>query len=127
MTTATESSTVRFVTNQLFWTPDIIGNDGKSMGAVELLVSESIDETEKTVNALLRNIEMQGADAQLTLNKEISNLRNEANKLSDSLRQSRSITEAVQNGERLRSIMLLLRAVELYYRFYMKGTGTSGD
>jgi len=134
MNMATEESTIRFLQHQLVWYPTVIGRDGKSMGTLEFWVSPSPEETDKTINALLNSIERQGADTLLTLREEVSKLRQELSKLrkeaislSDSLRQSRSTKEAIENGERLQSIMQLLRVVESYYLFLSKRTGTSGD
>jgi hypothetical protein len=123
----TQGSTIQFLRNQLVWHPTIIGHDGKEMGTLELMVTGSSEEVEKTVNALLENVERHGANTNLTLSKELSKLRREASDLSQSLRQSRSTSEAVQNGQRLQSVMLLLRILESYYRFIAKRTGTSGD
>jgi hypothetical protein len=119
---------IRFLNNQLVWQPLIIASDGRQLGNTEFFVSESPSEVQKTLAALLRTIELQGADILQTLNREASLLRREANNLSDFLRQSRSTKEAVINGQRLQAVMLLLRMVEAYQHFYSaKKTGTSGD
>jgi hypothetical protein len=119
---------IRFLNNQLVWQPLIIASDGRQLGNTEFFVSESPSEVQKTLAALLRTIELQGADILQTLNREASLLRRDANNLSDFLRQSRSTKEAVINGQRLQAVMLLLRMVEAYQHFYSaKKTGTSGD
>jgi hypothetical protein len=103
---------IRFLNNQLVWQPLIIASDGRQLGNTEFFVSESPSEVQKTLAALLRTIELQGADILQTLNREASLLRRDANNLSDFLRQSRSTKEAVINGQRLQAVMLLLRMVE---------------
>src|SRR6266581_3495163 len=111
---------IRFLNNQLVWQPSIVGRDGKDIGVLELFVSESPHEEEKALTLLLRGVEVQGADLQRTLTKEALRLRHEASDLSDALRQSRSTREAVLNGQRLQSVMLLLRTLESYQSFYTK-------
>jgi len=113
--------------NQLVWHPTIVRPDGSSIGVGEFWITESPNETDRTINAFLKSIEVNGADLHATLSRELANLRLEASHLSDLLRQSRSIREATDNGARLKRVILLLRILESHYASLSKRTGTEGD
>ncbi|SRR5712692_1930070 len=124
---ATSTSGFLFMNNQLVWHPTIVRPDGSSIGVGEFWITESPNETDRTINAFLKSIEVNGADLHATLSRELANLRLEASHLSDLLRQSRSIREATDNGARLKRVILLLRILESHYASLSKRTGTEGD
>ncbi len=120
--------TVTFISDQLIWHPSILRPDGSVIGVPEFWIAESPDELSKTMNAFFNTIERHGADLRTTVTKELTKIRAEAAYLSDLLRESRSPGEAIQNGARLKHLMMLLRNLESHYRFLApKRTGTVGD
>jgi len=119
--------TVTFISDQLIWHPSILRPDGSVIGVSEFLIPESPDELARTMNAFFNSIEKQGADLRSTVSQELVKLRAEAARLSNLLRESRSSREAVQNGARLKRLMMLLRVLDSNYRLLVPQRRMAGD
>src|SRR5713101_6327739 len=113
---AASDSSILFTNSHLTWRPAIIGRDGSKLGVCEFSVPESHQEVNEVVNQFLHKIEMNGGDSEATLDKKLDDLRVQATRLSDLLRQSRSMHEAAENGAQLKQLMTLFRALEAHYR-----------
>jgi hypothetical protein len=129
-----QNSDTSFFNSQLVWRPSIYDRDGTVLGVPEFFVPFSQSETERTIVAFLASIEQQGADTVRTLSSELTKLRTFANHLSNVLRESRSTSEAVDNGAKFNQVMMLIRLLESHYQRLLppidtdyRRTGTEGD
>jgi len=123
-----QNSSASFLSNQLVWHPTVLARDGHDLGgSPEFIVSDSPEETTRTLSAFFNSIERQGADIHKTVYSELERLRFAASQLSDMLRASRSIPEATINGKRLKNVMSFLRILESHYLSDTRRDGTTGD
>jgi hypothetical protein len=123
-----QNSKASFLNNQLVWRPCVLGRDRELLGVPEIWISDSPAEASRDISSFLNGLDRQGADSVATLAAELPLLRELASQLSDTLRESRSVREATENGSRLKSLMQLIRLLESHY-FSMapRRDGTTGD